>query len=485
MTTQVLEKEEVFNPADFPRPENKLWSVDENRGLHLYPHPGQLRTLDSTARFPLMLAGTQGGKTTFGPPWLNQEMRTAFEKLRPGEPLGDFAAVSSSFDLLKLKMLPELLWLFDEEFSEPEQGRPNLEFGHYWAEDKVLEIAENFQPGAFWSGWGGNNAKSSKPMWGRIILRSAESPSGLESMTAKAAWLDEVGQKKFTITAWEAVNRRLSQFMGRALGTTTVYSSGWLKRLWHDKARKEHDPDYQVVQFDSTMNPSFPEEEFERARRTWPLWKFNMFYRGMFDTPAGLVYRSFNTDICVINRFDIPEGWLWYVGHDFGSANPAALVYAQNPSNGLIFLVYNYKGGSTPVNAQVRHLQNLTAGRNVIFRMGGSHQEQDSRENYTKEGWPIAEPEVLEVQAGLLAVNQLHADNKIFVFSDLDGYLDEKGSYSYELTDEYDPTDNIVDKSSYHYMDAERYLLPAIGGGTTGGDVANQLHTMGRMRRAA
>ena len=48
------------------------------------------------------------------------------------------------------------------------------------------------------------------------------------------------------------------------------------------------------------------------------------------------------------------------------------------------------------------------------------------------------------------------------VFSTCTGYLREKMSYSYKLDDRYDPTDEIEAKSTFHYMDAERYVLSGI-----------------------
>lgn len=89
--------------------------------------------------------------------------------------------------------------------------------GRYWAGDKVIELREGLSPdGQFWA------RRSDDPMWGRIILRSAKAAGGLEAATAKAAWLDEVGQDDFTLESWEAVLRRLSLAEGRVLGTTTL-----------------------------------------------------------------------------------------------------------------------------------------------------------------------------------------------------------------------------------------------------------------------
>ncbi len=51
----------------------------------------------------------------------------------------------------------------------------------------------------------------------RILFGYATDPESLESATAKAAVLDEAGQKKFKVGAWQAILRRLALHQGRAL----------------------------------------------------------------------------------------------------------------------------------------------------------------------------------------------------------------------------------------------------------------------------
>ena len=45
------------------------------------------------------------------------------------------------------------------------------------------------------------------------------------------------------------------------------------------------------------------------------------------------------------------------------------------------------------------------------------------------------------------------------MFNDLDRYIAEKATYARELGDDYIPTETIADKSKFHLMDAERYIL--------------------------
>jgi len=50
------------------------------------------------------------------------------------------------------------------------------------------------------------------------------------------------------------------------------------------------------------------------------------------------------------------------------------------------------------------------------------------------------------------------------VFDTLVGYLDQKGTYSRELDANGQPTEKIKNKETYHYLDAERYIIGKIRG---------------------
>lgn len=165
--------------------------------LRLNLHPGQTRAWDSERRMVAVIAGSQGGKTSWGPWWLKREI----DRRGPG----DYIAATSSFDLFKLKMLPEIRNVFEHL----------LDIGRYWSGDKILEVRDP-DTGKFWA------RRADDPMWSRIILRSASAGGGLEAATAKGAWLDEAGQDEFPLQAWEAVIRRLAIHVGRVLITTTL-----------------------------------------------------------------------------------------------------------------------------------------------------------------------------------------------------------------------------------------------------------------------
>ena len=84
-------------------------------------HPGQWQAWDSIARFVVVLAGTQGGKPSFGPHWLYREIQ------RRGP--GDYMVVTPTYKLLNLKALPELKRILQTVMG----------LGQYKAGDKVAD----------------------------------------------------------------------------------------------------------------------------------------------------------------------------------------------------------------------------------------------------------------------------------------------------------------------------------------------------------
>jgi hypothetical protein len=409
--------------------------------LRVNLHQGQTIAWDASERYVVVSAGTQSGKTCLGPHWLKREIDYWLNS-NPTESV-DFMAVSATFPLMNLKMLPEFLQVF----------KILLRLGEYKASDRVFESSEKLRGGSLW----------------KVFLGSAENPDSLESATARAAWLDEPGQKRFKRESMEAIDRRVSLHQGRILFTTTPYVFGWFKREVYDRAMRG-DPGYKMVNFRSTMNPNFPQAEYETQKAKLPRWKFRMFYDGVFERPAGQIYDSFNVESQVIKRFEIPLSWPRYAGQDFGPVHTAAGFYAAEPATGNIFLYRTCKSASKmSVHENVvlwrSEMHKDATGKideQIFKRVGGAKGESGWRDAYAAEGWPIAEPKITgpgSVELQIDRVYALHKLNKIFVFDDLKEYLDEKESFSRELDDSYKPTDKIEDEADYHYLAAERYIL--------------------------
>lgn len=410
---------------------DSLYTVENGR-LSLHFHDGQRRAWDSSKRFVVVLAGTQGGKTSFGPHWLYREIQ------RRGP--GDYMVVTPTFTLLEKKALPEFLIVFKEL----------LGLGKYVGGSKktfTFSVAGSLRT------FGKKTAVVTKVFFGH-----AGDPDSLESATAKAAWLDEAGQRKFKGSSYEAILRRLSLAMGRVLITTTIYQMGWIKKKLYDlwMAAKQNHPTIDVISFPSTANPMFPKKEAERAKRDLPKWKFRMFYLGQYTKPAGLIYDNFDDVNHVVPRFPIPLDWPRFVGVDFGGVNTAAVFKAKNPANARIYTYRTYHRGGLTARQHAKALKSGEGDGLVAF--GGARSEGQWRREFRAGGLVIRVPVVREVEIGIDRVYAGHASGKSFVFDDLTEYLEEKGTYSRVLDEDGEPTEQIEDKSTFHLMDSERYI---------------------------
>lgn len=419
-------------------------TVEGTPDITLNLHDGQLETWQSAARIVAMIAGSQGGKTAFGPVWLYREVYGNGEDFA-GRGAGDYIAATASYDLFKLKMLPALREFFEHL----------LKVGRYWSGDKIIELADPVT-GKFLA------QRADDPMWGRIILRSASSEGGLESTTAKAAWLDEAGQDEFTLDANEAVDRRLTLNEGRKLITTTPYSIGWLKQQIIDRA---DGVEIDVINFESIANPQFPKAEFERLRRNMPGWRFNMFMRGLFDRPPGMIFSDFKDEYRErgghkVKPFDLPRSWARYVGVDPGVIHFCHVWLALDTENSTAYVYREGVAERKGTPEQARDLLETAAanGERVALWAVGAKSEIYHRDDFIAAGADgVVEPLYADVESRIDAVIRWLRPMRLFIFDTCTGTLDQLSTYSRELNSQGESTEKIKDKAKYHYVDALGY----------------------------
>lgn len=426
------------------------YTLTTDGGMLLKFHPGQWEAWDSRKRFVFILAGTQGGKTSFLPHWLHREIYDP----DIGRGKGDYIAGTGSYDLFKLKFLPEMRELFEHIMNT----------GRYWAAERIIELRDpspqtkdNPKGGTFWA------KRSDDTMWGRIILRSAESGGGWESSTANAAILDECGMDSYTAETYRAVRRRLSLTQGRILGATTLYVLfNWLKQLYDEWSNGREDIDF--IQFASIINPSFPKDEYDQALKEMPEHVVNMMYRGMYDKPPGMIYDCFNSKTMVIPPFAIPADWPCYGGMDYGGVNTVCLQLRQG--NGVYYLTDEYHEGGRTAKEHGDELK----GWGVQAWVGGAKSEGQWRDEFRAAGLPVQAPPISDVWLGINRVYGLIKQNKLMIFDTCQGTLGQLGTYGRKInkaTGEPIP-DEIMNKEQYHYLDALRYIgtrLETLGGG--------------------
>ena len=449
------------------------WIQLESGRWRFCPHDGQRRALDSRARFILVLAGWQSGKTLIGPRWL-------FDEIARCGP-GDYLVASPTFALMDVKVVPEYRRLFEARLrlgTMRESPRPLFTFS---------EAGRAYMASVYPGAWTHDDETV-------IRFGHAKDPNSLESATYKAAHLDEPGQKGFKKASYETIESRVAVHQGRLLLTSRPYYIGWMKAEIYDRWQAG-DPSYDVVNFRSIDNPAFPRDEYERQRRLMPAWKFRMYYDGRWERPAGMIYSNFSRKTHCIKRFAIPNDWSRLLGLDFGGVNTAGVFLAKVPADaetvakivgagnmltmfpcGItneqlqekpVFIAYRTYHAKA-LRTKEQHRAALLKGEPGIPRaVGGAWSEDQWRLDFGQAGLPVAKPPIKGVEDGIARVFALlggersiaqPAQIRLFFFDDLEGLIDDIESYSRALDESDEPTEKIENKEEYHKLDGLRYI---------------------------
>lgn len=448
----------LFRWRKGPSPSGEFVTVGADGIPDVWLHEGQDKARRSSARFILVLAGAQSGKTALGPPWLLEEMQ------RKGP--GNYILVAPTFRLLEKQAAPSLVRFLGTI----------LKLGSQVGNEFRLSEAGH---GRIWP------HLPHQPT--RIIFGYAENPDSLESLTAKAAWLDEAGQKGFKSASWEAIQSRLAINQGRALFTSTPYEHGWLKKEVYDRAERNRqavaknlppnpaDAGFDSVSYESRMNPTFSQEEWERQKLVLPPWKFNIRYRGVFTRPIGAVFDCWDSGEMVCPAFVIPEHWDRLTGTDFGYPNHSTVFLAeethlieqegQSPryhKTGRYHVYREYRPQeSRQANEHVRYMQ-YGETRLPEFAVGGSMSEQAWRDQFASHGYPISEPDQREVEVGIDRIYQLIAEGRLVVHDSCPKLISELETFSRVVGENGDVLDELDDEPSFHGIASLRYIASFI-----------------------
>ncbi len=184
-----------------------------------------------------------------------------------------------------------------------------------------------------------------------------------------------------------------------------------------------------------------------------------------------LVYGKFNESLCKIKRFDIPDNWPVYSGHDFGTANPAAIFVAQVrtplPSNTppylrygdyIAFNEYSPGAGCSPTQ-HVDKFREITKGLKLELSVGGNvTTEEETRILYRKLGWSIIAPPITHVKAQIDRALSIVEHNQLYIFEDLYKLLQQIAECMWIVDESKQTTNKIKDEPKYHLLACLRYL---------------------------
>lgn len=373
-------------------------------------HKFQDQALFAPERFVAIISGIRGGKTTAGALWTGIQVAKY-----PGE---NGLIVAPTYKSLQQAALPTFF-------------KYNPTFKQYYHETKsLIEL----------------------PTGGTIFIRSMEDPDCIEGLEARYAWMDEAGRMKHL--AWVNVQGRVSIKQGPVLLTTTSEDMGWLYSDFYENWKKG-DKDYKVVQFRSIDNPSFPLEEYERAKRTMDPRLFNRRYNGQFEKMSGLVYQDFDQGRHVFD--ELPEEFDDVIaGVDWGFKAPTAITVFGYKDDTFYLITEWYK--TDKIQSEIEEVALALQTRYNIKRWYPDNAEQDRIESFRRKGLYCVEVNK-DITWGIDKVSSVIRENRLKVHRSCINFLDEIERYHYPEEQEGKAIKDDPVKIDDHAMDSMRYPI--------------------------
>ena len=368
-----------------------------------------------TTQFGACIAGVQSGKTFVGSLWAGKKTQEFKGKKGIG------VIVAPTYKILQQSTLVKLWHNF-----------PHLK-RFYKKSDGVIEL----------------------PDGSTIFIRSADSPLGMEGITANWIWADEGGQ--FNLMAWTVLRSRVSMTQGQILITTTPYNLGWLYTDFYKPWKNKTDLDLSVFSWASIRNPHFPRKHYEAEKKRLSPEEFTRRYMGGFSKPEGLVYDLPPEAIMTIDEFEKETKNVTWVdtiyGMDFGFNHPATISVIKIDNDGIFYLVDEWCKTEKLDEEQIEALLDLKKKWKVMSGVYPDHSDPERIERMKRFHKMPIKPVDKNVKLGIEEVRKLIMTDRFKVVNNCKFSLDEFGSYRYHET-----KDEVI-KLQDDMMDAIRYSV--------------------------
>lgn len=295
------------------------------------------------------------------------------------------------------------------------------------------------------------------PTGGKVFVRSADSPLGIEGMTLHWWWFDEAGMAPRL--SWVVLRTRVSMTGGQGMITTTPHNMGWLYQEYYIPWKDKIDDQLSFFTWKSIENKHFSKEFYEAEKRRLRPEEFARRYEGRFEKMEGLVYELPDEQIV-----DYPEDIESFtkkaeariMGIDWGWNNPAAIgVYYLFDKKWYVIDEWKRPQKTT---AQIIQIAEKMKQEHRVKFIYPDPAEPDRIEEFKNKGLFVEEVNK-DLKGGISYIQQQIREKKFFICRNCHEHIDEINSYHYpEIVDE-KPIKDEPFKLNDHLMDAMRYAI--------------------------
>ena len=373
--------------------------------------PKQFEVFNFATQFGAAVCGSQSGKTFLGAHWAGKKIIEF--------PKDNGAIIAPTYKILQQATMEKFFQVF------PELRR-------YYKEQKgVIEL----------------------PTGGKVFVRSADNPLGIEGMTIHWWWFDEAGMAPRL--SWVVLRTRVSMTGGQGLITTTPHNMGWLYQEYYIPWKDKIDDDLSFFTWASIENPFFDKKFYEAERRRLRPEEFARRYEGKFEKMEGLVYDLPTEQI--IEPIDImKKASARIMGIDWGFKAPAAIGVYYLYDN-VWYVIDEWKRTEKTTDEIIEVAQRLNDEHRVQF-IYPDPAEADRIEEFKRAGL-ICEEVSKDLKGGISYIQQLIREERFKVFKNCHEHLDEISTYHYPEEKEEKPIKDEPMKLNDHLLDCTRYAI--------------------------
>ena len=210
------------------------------------------------------------------------------------------------------------------------------------------KVAAYLPAGTEWTNRSGaGEATARLPGGGVIIFKSND--QGRRAFQGAAwhfLWMDEEHDEP----VFNEARMRLADHGGLAVFTMTpLKGRTWVWRRFSERTHEDYEPGAADYALNSRDNPHVPQDYLDRLLSNYGAHERAAREQGSFVALEGRVFGDFARSIHVIPSRPIPSSWTRYQGWDFGTRNPACVLWAALDPADDVLHVYreHYRAGWT------------------------------------------------------------------------------------------------------------------------------------------
>lgn len=205
------------------------------------------------------------------------------------------------------------------------------------------------------------------------------------------------------------------------------------------------------------------DERIDALIEDWPEEVQSTRVKGLFASFYGAVYKTFNTQLHVVEPFDIPGSWHVVKGIDFGFNNPFVCLWCAVDNDGCWYVYHEYYQSQTGLEDHALYIKKHNKTKKEERTL--AYADHDSQDRYELNKYGIETVNANKaVHAGIEMVQKylkVKKNNKprLCIFNTCKNVIREFASYCYPKgTNMKDPQDAPLAKND-HTLDALRYAL--------------------------